>query len=1051
MYTPLAQRKTITDTTPIVGYTPVAQRTSTPTPVAQPFNLSSPTPPPSGTSTFSTPQTSVPNSTPSTVPLNSPTVQSFTGGLLRDTGQGIARSIASAGLTIASKVNPQADSFKPSDFTNPYIQSLVETVFGKELQDTGKPIEDRVVDFENKTAQFQDGLKETLKTPGLSSLEKTVLNSIAYANPKTISFPVVMGSIGFDLTPVGGLEENAYKAFIKTATEGDALILLKRMGVNEDLAKNFAQDVVKVSNKTEAKSLFNNIADMQLKTKPANVYNPIGEVATQIPKKEITQVDHLIADGKIRLGRIDNRDVYYYKKGNIWQKARDESSAVKAVTSKEKPANPILDQMKTELEIKKEALDQMEGKKFMKYVSKTTGQLPENTGKETMKSLTGSGKTVKTSQFGKSGDEIVQKILGAGEDYKSAPTVEMAQQKVDEYISMRDSIKQLEKDIKEIPKNKPASLQTTLETPLSKAEAKSLEESAQQSLNTVDEPFRDKVPSLKNIITDTNTPVNEKVGALDYFRTPDKVLTKIGLGDVAKELRTGYDNYVKELPTHLQIITDWSKQVPKESNKRIFKFLDGQKVTLNETEQKVADEIKQYLGEWAYRLGLPEDNQLTHYITHIFDLSVNQKEFDEDIAKIIKDKVPGSVYDPFLEKRLGKKGYIEDTWKALDAYVKRAVRKSNMDSALLTMKNASKRLEESQLAYVTKLGARINMRPTEWDNLLDNTIKQLVGYRFGQRPTALISSTLRKLVYRGSLGLNVSSAIKNLTQGVNTFAKLGARDTLLGYVNLLKPGMSKELEESGVLRAGFIQDRTLSATRQLLQKADKGLFVMFETAEKINRGSAYFGAKALGLRKGMTEEKAIEYAKQIVRDTQFQFGSIDTPVAMQGDIAKTLFQFGSFSQKQTEFLVEMAKKKEYAGLVRYILASTVLVYTIGKTFNIKGQDFNPLNYFSRFGSPPSLALPLAVVKAVTNMPDQYGKTPTTKTKINNIINSGKMLVPAGIQLSKFLKGQVIGGQTPAKTKTTKTKTVKVPKGLPQLPSLKKKLSIPNGLPKLPTL
>lgn len=52
------------------------------------------------------------------------------------------------------------------------------------------------------------------------------------------------------------------------------------------------------------------------------------------------------------------------------------------------------------------------GRNLIRYVSQTTGDLPEVTGRPFMKSLTGSGKKVRNSEFGKRGDEIVQHELG---------------------------------------------------------------------------------------------------------------------------------------------------------------------------------------------------------------------------------------------------------------------------------------------------------------------------------------------------------------------------------------------------------------------------------------------------------------------------------------------------------------------------------------------------------------------------------------------------------------------------------------------------------------
>jgi len=268
--------------------------------------------------------------------------------------------------------------------------------------------------------------------------------------------------------------------------------------------------------------------------------------------------------------------------------------------------------------------------------------------------------------------------------------------------------------------------------------------------------------------------VDKKVNLLDWLRTPDRVLRKIGLGEEADLLRKKYDDYLQELPVEIDKITGWFnrvKDIP-DSEKRIFKYLDGQKIELSDVELNVAGEIKTYLSEWADKLKLPEDKRIANYITHIFEKDFIQKEFDPELAKIIADKIPGSVYDPFLQKRLGKLGFKENVWEALDAYVKRGTRKYNMDQALEVISRKSDALDLESWNYVKKLIDKVNLRPADVDNYMDNLIKQSpLGYKFGVRPTALLSRRFRQMTYRGTLGGNIGSALKNLTQGVNTYAK----------------------------------------------------------------------------------------------------------------------------------------------------------------------------------------------------------------------------------------------------------------------------------------
>jgi hypothetical protein len=509
--------------------------------------------------------------------------------------------------------------------------------------------------------------------------------------------------------------------------------------------------------------------------------------------------------------------------------------------------------------------------------------------------------------------------------------------------------------------------------------------------------------SLDNIIDQMPTPVKRKVNAVDWLiRTPEKVLRKIGLGKEMDNLRKGYDAYLKELPKNIDKITEWTKQVPtKENNQNIFLYLDGQDVKLNPTELKVAGEIKTWLSEWADRLKLPKDNRITHYITHLFDEQLIKKEFDEDLAKIISQKIPGSVYDPFLIKRLGAKGYKVDTWAALDAYVKRGTRKVNLDPALEKIDEIAPSLEQSQWDYLKEYIDRVNLRPTKIDTSIDNTIKSVVGYKFGQRPTAMISRVVRQAGYRGGLWFNVSSTLRNLSQGINTYAVLGEKYTALGYAKLFSKANRQEIIDQGVLNAGFIDDRILSATQKLWQKADNVGFAMFQAVEGINRGSAYLGAKAKALSMGKTESQAIEYGKKIARETQFTFGSIDTPLAFSNDIVKTLMQFQTYTTKQVEFLSELAKDKNFGALARYTAAGLLYVATIGQAF---GMDWKELIPAWRLPAPPAGKFLATTAGAILNAPDKYGNQRDFPKKLKDIAATAWGIVPGGSQAKKTIQG-----------------------------------------------
>lgn len=543
----------------------------------------------------------------------------------------------------------------------------------------------------------------------------------------------------------------------------------------------------------------------------------------------------------------------------------------------------------------------------------------------------------------------------------------------------------------------------------------------------------------------SNTSVKDKVNIWDFFRTPDRVMKKIGLEKEATQIKTSWNNYLDELPKEVERITNWSKQVPKESNRLIFKYLDGQinSNALDQNELKVATEIKDYLKTFANKLGLPEDKRITNYITHIWEKDVKGVEFPEEIAALIRDDIPSSVYDPFVQKRMGTLGYKEDVWASLDAYVKRGLRKVHMDPALESTKKAAEGLEDSQFKYIKNYVDKINLRPGDIDNWIDNAIKASpIGYKLGSRPVAYVTQKARRMVYRGLLGLNFSSALRNLSQASNTYAELGERYTLLGYAKVaqnlpkLLAGQGSELHTVGVLRDGFIQDRNLNATKQLIKKADEGLFYVFNLAEKINRGAAYWGGKARALKKGLTEEQAIKEGVEVARKTQFTFGNVDTPLALQGDLMKTLAQLQSYSVKQIEFLGEKVAAKDLAGITRYIGANLLFGLTIGKLFGWEPKDMIPT---LRFDTPPTLKLPQGVAESI---PAQEGEDKGFLQRLaeNKNVQSGLVsYFPGGSQLRKTYQGLKANSEGGVYSPTGKLR-------FPTEPSFKNVLTGPNVTP-----
>lgn len=462
MYTPVAQRSGTTDTTSgggmsaSSGYVPVANRPAPAAPQPQeavsatPFSIDIPSSFKTANSTQAIPDATTGN------PFNT-TLQ-----ITKDVGRGIARSIASTGVTIARQIDPNVPDFKPENYKSLFGQALIENVFGTE---PNKSIEDRIVESEQKVKAWGEDLLKLSQTPTLSPHEKLItetLGNLATQHPGKLSFVGIMGSVGIDLTPFGGLEDGAFKALIRAKTEGEALSTLAKMGVSEDLARQFAKDVVQVNTPEDARRLFMSIGNLQMttKAKPAlaedvarasaqedaqgvlRAYTPASE-RLKLANTDTVKVNDLIEKAKntsldtftnglsteervvLRNAELTPGDFYsQYGSGKISLNAPSDLPSLSEVSIENG-----LENLRQEIAILRDTIDTMPGKDLMRYVSRNTGDLVEISGKG-------------TSKFARRGDALIQDIMG--QDASHGGDIQVAQEAVDKYRSVKQRLTELE-------------------------------------------------------------------------------------------------------------------------------------------------------------------------------------------------------------------------------------------------------------------------------------------------------------------------------------------------------------------------------------------------------------------------------------------------------------------------------------------------------------------------------------------------------------------------------------------------------------------------------
>lgn len=227
------------------------------------------------------------------------------------------------------------------------------------------------------------------------------------------------------------------------------------------------------------------------------------------------------------------------------------------------------------------------------------------------------------------------------------------------------------------------------------------------------------------------------------------------------------------------------------------------------------------------------------------------------------------------------------------------------------MANIIKRYIRHNNGTPNYLESMINSMIAKNDWLLKN-----LNANYGDRLGVALAGNINGFLSKNLLGfLNVSSALVNMTQLVNTVALIGAGHTAHGMSALKNMSLSdkKILAEVGVpynigldTPSGFSKRRSaiegkrqgFERLRSMVSKAgDKGMY-LFKKADELTRAVAVLGAYNEATKdKGMSHRQAIAYARRINREANFDYGSSDAPGIYQMFSGTVLGDLGLLFQK----------------------------------------------------------------------------------------------------------------------------------------------------------
>lgn len=200
--------------------------------------------------------------------------------------------------------------------------------------------------------------------------------------------------------------------------------------------------------------------------------------------------------------------------------------------------------------------------------------------------------------------------------------------------------------------------------------------------------------------------------------------------------------------------------------------------------------------------------------------------------------------------------------------------------------------------------------------------------RYGDRAALSVAAGITNYISIAKLGvLNVSSALLNLTQLLNTTALLTRKNPVkaagllakacmdvtaltegqaLNRVQKLKPDERKALEDSGVFDELGLDSGAGYSKVNFGKWANRSM-ILFKATERTARYATVLAAYRQGRTElGKNHDEAVEYAQDINRKANFDYGVNDAPnLFRRGSIvSQILFQFMKYPIKQFELMRE---------------------------------------------------------------------------------------------------------------------------------------------------
>lgn len=347
---------------------------------------------------------------------------------------------------------------------------------------------------------------------------------------------------------------------------------------------------------------------------------------------------------------------------------------------------------------------------------------------------------------------------------------------------------------------------------------------------------------------------------------------------------------------------------------------------------------------YATVMGDQDYNRMMKKLAKTHDMTL--KEAKEMMKDVVSKKNRHRFFGN-LKHRKGVEGYEQDMDWVLRHYFNSASRYYAMETEFKPQAISLferwfgdfNKKYTGMAEYVQDYINDINGNPSTIEQKINDTLNRSAVWRkfvvsaYGERAALQMASTVTGWTSYLCLGyLNASSALLNLTQAINITAYLGELNALPkvfanGFKRTYTPTEQKILLETNVLNdigmdsgSGYDINRNQAsyfsmkgaagaAANALGALSRKGM-ILFKTTESAMRKGAVLTAYKKARAEGKTHGEAIEYAKDINRKSNFDYGVADAPnIFRRGSIISQIaLQFKKYGFKEVEVMCDMLGK-----------------------------------------------------------------------------------------------------------------------------------------------